>query len=583
MLRTGDKKRKGQALVMITMSLIAMCGVMGLAVDLGWSYFVRKSAQRAADSAAMAAAGFALQQVGQGALFTCGASKVACQAISSCPASPPSPPGTDIDDACLYAKQNGFTFGGSGGQQNVTIAADVTNPVPTAPGITVDYWATARVTQNVPQLFSAVIRFPWAQVSARATAAVIDVAVPGTVYMLDRENDASPNGKGVDLHMGGGGSLTVAGGMYMASGAAGGKYATAINGSATAVTAYTSTRGQVDQPSAFTPAAAAGQSDGVNFQDPMQGKGQPPPPTQAQAPDTGGTPSGNLGGGSGCTNLSPGTYYATSVVKGKTVASGAPLNLSGCINFTSGSSGFGNYVFFGGLNFNGGTFTFGPGRYILAGAQSGNSIVSAGNGNIITDNTPMSGGNSVANIDAGEMFVFTDANYTAQGTAVYVPPMVSAVQPTLGFSSIDINMGNDTSSSYVNLHGLNTSNANLPPELKPFAPDVWWQDQANSPILYNPDGTINTTACLGGSINSPCANPSAAKTSPDINFQAHPNTWLYGMLYQPRGASLNFQGHGGLNSPMMIITGSISLQGSPMVLQPYPGNPLVRRQAALVE
>jgi hypothetical protein len=88
---------------------------------------------------------------------------------------------------------------------------------------------------------------------------------------------------------------------------------------------------------------------------------------------------------------------------------------------------------------------------------------------------------------------------------------------------------------------------------------------------------------VGGSINSPCANPSAAKTSPDINFQAHPNTWLYGMLYQPRGASLNFQGHGGLNSPMMIITGSISLQGSPMVLQPYPGNPLVRRQAALVE
>jgi hypothetical protein len=55
------------------------------------------------------------------------------------------------------------------------------------------------------------------------------------------------------------------------------------------------------------------------------------------------------------------------------------------------------------------------------------------------------------------------------------------------------------------------------------------------------------------------------------------------MLYQPRGASLNFQGHGGLNSPMMIITGSISLQGSPMILQPYPGNPLVRRQAALVE
>jgi hypothetical protein len=30
------KAQGGQALAMVTISLIAMCGVMGLAVDLGW-------------------------------------------------------------------------------------------------------------------------------------------------------------------------------------------------------------------------------------------------------------------------------------------------------------------------------------------------------------------------------------------------------------------------------------------------------------------------------------------------------------------------------------------------------------------
>src|ERR1035438_1316811 len=48
--------RRGQALLLVTLSLFAMCGLLGLAVDLGWSYFVKKSAQNAADAAALAAA-----------------------------------------------------------------------------------------------------------------------------------------------------------------------------------------------------------------------------------------------------------------------------------------------------------------------------------------------------------------------------------------------------------------------------------------------------------------------------------------------------------------------------------------------
>ena len=49
------KTSGGQAIVMVTLSLMAMTGMMGLAVDLGWSFFVKKEAQAAADGAALAA------------------------------------------------------------------------------------------------------------------------------------------------------------------------------------------------------------------------------------------------------------------------------------------------------------------------------------------------------------------------------------------------------------------------------------------------------------------------------------------------------------------------------------------------
>src|SRR5579862_2538586 len=53
-----NRRRKtsgGQAIVMVSLALFSMAGMMGLAVDLGWSYFTQKEAQAAADGAAMAA------------------------------------------------------------------------------------------------------------------------------------------------------------------------------------------------------------------------------------------------------------------------------------------------------------------------------------------------------------------------------------------------------------------------------------------------------------------------------------------------------------------------------------------------
>ena len=70
-----NRRRKtsgGQALVLVTLGLMAMMGMMGLAVDLGWSFFVEKQAQASADFAAMGAVQEALVRLnGQSFGFTC--------------------------------------------------------------------------------------------------------------------------------------------------------------------------------------------------------------------------------------------------------------------------------------------------------------------------------------------------------------------------------------------------------------------------------------------------------------------------------------------------------------------------------
>src|ERR1700686_4357083 len=88
------KTSGGQAIVMVTVALIAMCGMMGLAVDLGWSFFVEKQAQAAADGAALAAVQEAVVRISAGGApisgFTCaaggtGSTQADCEpTITSC-------------------------------------------------------------------------------------------------------------------------------------------------------------------------------------------------------------------------------------------------------------------------------------------------------------------------------------------------------------------------------------------------------------------------------------------------------------------------------------------------------------------
>ena len=620
-MKVFKKTSRGQALVMITTSLIALCGIMGLAVDLGWGYFVKKSAQRAADAAALAAVEQALSAVGQASTFVCG-TNLTCQATAgSCASSPNNPPVTNLDNGCLYAKQNGFTYLGDGGRQNVTIQANTTNPVPTAPNIHVDYWTTVRVYESIPQLFSSVMgsAFTSGAVAARATAAVVDAPVDGSIYLIDRQNDKNTAGDppGTNLDMNGGGSITSTGGMYLASTGdcqPGQPCAGQMSGSSSINAGYVGLRGtgEFNNTGNVNPTPVSGLPDQANFKDPMRGKGQPPPPAPADAPAPTTACSGTLCGGpvydasskspglidgsKSCVTVGPGTYYAADK-NGK--ATGDPITFTGCVNFTNNGSGFGNYVFFGGADLTGpgSVITMAPGRYIYAGVNgTQNSVFNMSNGVTLQDQTPLNNGNMVANTDAGEIMVFTDANYSggvaADGTFrnLYVPQAVQSLQSKLVYGNVNIQMGN-TSQSAVDLHGLNGNSSSLPTELVAFAPDVFWGDQGNTPILYDGQGNIvDATSCGGGgTLDTPCANTNPEVTmtgsnpSTEFNLQASPNFHLYGVLYQPRGDTLNMQGSGSITTPMVVIAGTLKMGGSPTVLQPLTTNPLLRKMVALVE
>jgi hypothetical protein len=209
--KNSAKKRTGQALIMVTMSLIPMFGLLGLVVDVGWMEFVKKQAQTAADAAAMAAL-LQFQSTTFSTDFACGVNGVVCQAPTSCNPTP----NNYLHSGCLYAQLNGFS---SSGNQYVTMQAGVGVP-PTAAGVNSSaYWVTARVNQSVPQLFSAVLGNPSGIVSARATAALSPAR--DCIYVMD------PSGSGA-LSMGGTPNLTSSCGVYINSNSA-----TALNGNGT--------------------------------------------------------------------------------------------------------------------------------------------------------------------------------------------------------------------------------------------------------------------------------------------------------------------------------------------------------------
>lgn len=581
----------GQALLMVTLALTFLCGVLGLAVDVGWAYFIKKSAQAACDAAVLAAADEALQQVGQIAAFACGG-RVSCQPETDCPNSTGGP-ANNIEAGCLYARQNGFRSGGESGRQRVTMASDVGTSPPTAAGVAADYWVTARAWQAIPQLFASLIS-PWGTASARATAAVVDLGLSGSLILINRENDCLPLENpntltcGVNLLVSandnqGTSAVNADGGIILASqrNGAEGRYAGENTGGGTIRAPFTSIRGSggyLLSGSAAWIETPRNKADEVLFADPMRGKGQPRPPSGlTDVPIAG----GQINGASDPDNpllLSPGNYFATALNRwGEVYATGDPITLNGYVRFGNDGTGFGNYVVFGGLNVsgNGAVITFEPGRYILAGAKGNPGTLFDVTANAtLQDLTSGFGKNS----DAGEIFVFTDTNYVGQGQSLEIPALVTAIRDQLKQGRAGIQAGN--AGATVNLHGLNRDSAALPADLRTFAPMVMWQDQANSVVKYTADGNIDTSCGnADGCLNTALANSQSAQ----LVLQGSPNVHFYGSVYQPRGAWTEIQGGGEYEGATQVIAGAFRLQGNANLNLTRLTAPVTRRTVVLVE
>src|SRR5579864_4646557 len=210
------RKQRGQILILVTFAAIPMFAIIGLVTDLGYMQYVKKSTQAAADAAARAAI-IQFHKANFGASYSCGG-LVVCQASPQFCDPTITTPSNPIENGCLYAKQNGFLHSST---QDVTYASGTSASPPTVAGLSsASYWVTFRVTQVVPQLFSAVAGNMSGMVTSRATAAV--TGSRDCIYALN------PNAVGVSVS--GTASLTSACGLYVDSSNSG---AITTNGTAT--------------------------------------------------------------------------------------------------------------------------------------------------------------------------------------------------------------------------------------------------------------------------------------------------------------------------------------------------------------
>lgn len=309
------KRERGQVLPLATLLIVLLLSMAGFAMETGLAYYVRQEAHAAAESAAMATVLAAMPSVNGNSVTCSGSSTAGTQCSSTataCTASPNSPPKTNLDNGCLYAKQNGFTAATG---TAIHITANNTSPPPNNPNVSVLYWAQVSVTTREQQLFSAIFSKSGMDTGARATAALVSNGPPaGCIYVL---NPTASRALQVA-----GSTLTTTCGVYDNSNAADaletegnpsvGNYY--ISASSIAIVGHYQNNGQ----GTFSPMPLTGQTA---VTDPL---------ASLQPPSVGSCNHSNYNWSQGNTTLSPGVYC-------------------------------------GGINISGGNVTFAAGQYILNG------------------------------------------------------------------------------------------------------------------------------------------------------------------------------------------------------------------------
>ena len=645
---------KGQALVLVTLSLFAMTGLMGLAVDLGWSFFVKKEAQAAADAAALGAVREAQARMGGSfSGFTCpgspGATTPWCDNVTTleCSSGNINVGNTsNLGNGCLYAARNGFSHSVNSRQTVWIQANDGTSMPPgltscTSPGSPAPcydhnglvYWVKVRVDQTVPQLFSAVLGNTQSLISATATAAIVSSVVPGQFIALNQPGTAMNVGSGgstriaygEDVHLGGSGSLSVPGGIDLdstctSSAVAGCTGVGTVTGGSSSVCSGSGCP-SVGNGSVTIPVAGAAAGANVSptpvvgpaTTDPFQGVPQPPLSPASSSIGSCGIPGGTINGGSGSTPLILGPFQYYSVNARTGVPDGNPITLNGNIAFdpnstvcSAGSAGiaspagsaatgaFSAFYFYGGISLSGATIYFGPGQYVMVGTNSSTSgqlfgigpgssptITGSGTGTGTGVNPPATVPTGVtADTGAGTMFIFTNPSYSA-GLGASPPASVSSLVTNLG--SFDDQGGNTTS---ISLAGIDRDVASVPASLGQYNGLLMWQDRADSTMELDSLGNITYPAGCPGSSTTAC-NPNTPTPSTlnaeTMQFQAHPNEKLGGVIYQPQGASVSFTGGGSMTAALQIITGGVVLQGSANISLTSVQNSSIEYIVALIQ
>ena len=592
----------GQAIVMVTLALFAMCGMMGLAVDLGWSFFVQKQAQASADGAALAAVHEAWQRLGgsvsnvtcpntAGGLYCQAASPAPCSAIKSDTAS-------NLWNGCLYAITNGFDSGGLGGRQDVTIQANITGGgsgslPPTVSGIpatNIAYWATVRTVQTIPQLFSSVLGNTQGTVSAIATAAIAAVETPGSFYGLNRQGDCLTNSSGtrfdcgVDVDAAAAGNSTCfntdgtsAGvtaklcgpaGIYLASGCHGiiagqctGAHGDAgeTSGSSANVWSQSTIKirdsGAVNDTSMWSP-KPTNSADQSLFQDPAHNKLQPPLVATGGAIASCGLPGGAIPTGS---TLGPLQYYSyTTLANGKPVPDGNPITIGKVtVTFSPSADPSTSCTLAGGVYTAGasqsttfpdfifwGGFQFNQANNNTSVTFGAGQYVMAGvksqsDGVFITGNGTVTGDSSL-----GTMFITTDGNYPGLSTQMAALPN-SGSMPPLYQGFVDLKNTNTT------LYGISKTAS---PSLADYQNYLFWQDRRNSTDRYDASKQQVVPA------TTPDASQHVTATSPQLIMEPGNATMtMRGVSYQPEGAWIELiAGTAAVaTSHLQVITGAI--------------------------
>lgn len=583
--------KRGQALMLFVLAMIAVLGILALAVELGWSRYVGKQAQAAADAAALAAVEDALTQ-----FYADGDYSNAGQVTEAdCPAT------GNLQTGCLFAESNGFSTNGAGGTQSFKLTTGTDTPIPGL-GVSADYWVRAEARQSLPQFFSGVISSTGVQPTASATAAIYEKPMTASMHLLNRAEDCFVSAAGLGLVCGedflaiGNNDITAPGGIYMSSSNGRGLGLPAIS----AGTAL----GWVDVESPFTYLMGDGAinpllglasidwdseptngfPDGDYFTDPMAGKPQPPAPTGLpDRPIVGGVIVGALFPWNAI-DIPPGKYYA---VLPDGTPTGTPITVTGHANFSDGAGtpcgGFCEYVFYGGLVTAAlSNITVSPGRYVIAGAQpvagaAGVGLTVGANARL-RDLTPLVDGKIGPNSDAGEIFIFTNANYP--GLQLPVDLAASGLSFPQVQAGAVVGLGGE-----ITLHGLNKNHPALPAELRDYAPTLMWQDRANTTLAYDAKGFLDRTC---GGI---CDNILSVPGSQEMIIQAtqkngRSGTNLYGIIYGPRGSWLTVLGvlpGDSIAGPLQIITGALQMTlNTDLELEQLP-TPMTRKTIGLVQ